>query len=659
MSPKRTAVAVLAVLFPIAAFADISGNLTITANTTVSMDTATVVSSGGDFLWNGTTLTPQGSTKALNATALAGLSGAAGYATLTQTVISSFASVGSSAPLTGLAANTVVGYETNGGNFGKFLVTSVSSSLVIQYTTYISVIPKITSVQNNYSLLTPGLPNFGIAQGSLFIIKGTSLASIPTSSVTLQSSGGSGIPKTLNGASISVTVNGTTVQPGIYYAGATQVAAVLPSNTPVGTASVTLTYNNAASNAFSFPVVASALGLDTYFGTGSGLGVATSPTTGALYNYTNSISPGSTIVLWGSGAGSTGDSDTVFTSTPHAVSSFPTIYIGGVQANVLYAGSAGYPGVNQINVTVPANVLTGCGVSLVALNGSIVSNGITLPINQGGGVCNDPALGYNGTQLANGGGGQSGNYTTASVGIFQSTTTPPPTGQQPEITGLSAIFQSYSGGTLSSSSGSVVSLGSCFVPGPGSVSGTPPTITGLDAGTITVQGPAGSQTLTDVANPLTGALTGDYSAMVANSFLPATGGTFTFTATGGANVGAFTATISLGNLVTWTNESSITAVTRANGQQITWSGGAPNSFVYVSGNSSSASTGAFANFVCYAPVSQGQITVPNYVLLALPAGNGTIGIANGASPTTFTASGLTAPGVTSGGVSIGLNTTYN
>lgn len=649
---NRFTVAALAAFFPIAAFADISGTLTISANTSVNMDTATVVTSGADFLWSGTTLTPQGSTKALNATALAGISGASGYATLSQTIISSFAAAGSSAPITGLAANTVVGYETNGGNFGKFLVTSVTgTTLVIQYTTYISVTPKITSVQNNYSLLVPGLPNYGIAQGSLFIIKGSSLASIPTSSVTLQSSGGAGIPKTLNGASISVTVNGTTVQPGIYYAGATQIAAVLPSNTPVGTGTVTVTYSGTASNAFSFQVVAAALGLDTYYGSGSGLGVATNATTGALYNYTNSIPPGTTVVLWGSGAGSTGDSDIVFTSTPHAASSVPTIYIGGVQATVLYAGSAGYPGVNQINVTVPTNVPTGCGVSVIAVNGSIVSNGITLPINQGGGVCNDPLLGINGTQITNQG-SQSGNLTVASLSINQGTI--PVNGETTSVSGTFESFQNVS----SSAPYSAFSLGSCIVTtSGGSIGGSIPTITGLDAGTITVTGPTGPVTLAPLTVPTQSGPSGIYTATPPNSFLPATGGSFTFAGAGGANVGSFSATVSIGNLVSWTNQSAASTVTRSAGQNITWTGGSPNTYVYVGGGSSSGT--ASAAFVCYAPASAGQLTVPSYVLLALPpSANGTLGVSNSATPITFTASGLTSPGVATIGVTQSIVAAY-
>src|SRR5579862_967942 len=43
-------------------------------------------------------------------------------------------------------------------------------------------------------------------------------------SPVLQSSQGSGIPLSLNGCSITVVVNGVTVQPGLYYTSPTQVA---------------------------------------------------------------------------------------------------------------------------------------------------------------------------------------------------------------------------------------------------------------------------------------------------------------------------------------------------------------------------------------------------------------------------------------------------
>ena len=417
-----------------------------------------------------------------------------------------------------------------------------------------------------------------------------------------------------------------------------------------------MTYAGTPSAAASILVVPTALGLDTYYGSGTGLGVATSPTTGALYNYTNSISPGSTIVLWGSGLGAdTADSDTVFTSTPHPVSSPLTIYIGGVQANVLYAGSAGYPGVNQINVTVPSSVPTGCGVSVVAVSGSIVSNTVTLPF--GSGVCSDPVLGYNGTQLTNSG-SQSGTYTVGEVTLDQSTT--PAVGSTGgQTTGASAIFEKITYNAATTSSG-ITSLGSCAVSTSSTTIsiGTIPTIVGLDAGNITVTGPTGTQPLATEAIPTQTGPSGLYFSQLANSFLPATGGSFTFTGSGGKDVGAFTATISIGNVLNWTNQSSLSSVTRTNGVTLNWTGGSSNSYVYIQGTSSSNS--ASASFLCYAPASAGQFTVPSYVLLALPPStNGTLGIANGATPTSFTASGLTNPGIGIIAVSYGITASYN
>ena len=104
--------------------------------------------------------------------------------------------------------------------------------------------------------------------------------------------------------------------------------------------------------------------------------------------YTNSGTPGQTIVLWTTGLGTNAgpDSDTVFASTPHAVNTPLQIYIGGAAATVLYQGSAGYPGVNQVNLVIPASVPDGCWISLAAVAGGVVSNIATLPINRGGGA---------------------------------------------------------------------------------------------------------------------------------------------------------------------------------------------------------------------------------------------------------------------------------
>jgi uncharacterized protein (TIGR03437 family) len=265
-----------------------------------------------------------------------------------------------------------------------------------------SAAPAIAGVFNNYSYTQPGYPNSGIAPSSLIIITGTGLANATGKPVAPQSTAAPGPPTALNGATVSITVGGTAVTPGLYYALPTQLAAVLPANTPTGTASVIVVVNETPSPAFQFEVAAAARGLDTYYGTGGGMVTATNNQTGALIDFTRSATPGQTIVLWGSGLGAdTADSDTVFTSSPHPVNQSSThVYIGDVEAAVVYAGSSGYPGLDQIDVTIPANVSAGCRVSLVAVVAGVDSNFVLIPINPGGGVCSDPMYDYDGTQLA-------------------------------------------------------------------------------------------------------------------------------------------------------------------------------------------------------------------------------------------------------------------
>ncbi len=77
-------------------------------------------------------------------------------------------------------------------------------------------------LQNNYSFMLPGIPSYGIAQGSIFDIFGAGLA---TATSALQS-----VPLStvLNGTSVNITINGTTVHPILYFVSDGQIAAILP-----------------------------------------------------------------------------------------------------------------------------------------------------------------------------------------------------------------------------------------------------------------------------------------------------------------------------------------------------------------------------------------------------------------------------------------------
>ena len=624
--------------------------LVASAAANFNFDTGAAVSSGGDITFNGTSIAPVGSAKlysmgttggstefsALSGAALVQLAGAFPFSTT---------------PINGssLANGELFLVHTSGGNYAKVLLTAVSSSSITfsfaTYTTSGSTVtqgtgvtlgsgggasgPSITMVQNNYSWVLPNAPNYGIAPGSIMTIIGAGMAdNVP---LVLQSSASPGIPTTLNHASVSVTVNGTTVHPGLYYAVPTLIAAVLPSSTPTGTGTLTVTYNGTPSAPVPITVVPSALGFDSLSSSGTGPSVAQDASTYALFSPTSSAKPGENIVLWGSGLGAdTADSDTVYTSTPHAINTPLQIFIGGVSAKILYQGASGYPGLNQIDVTIPANVPTGCAVSLSAVTGTgsaaTASNILTMPIAAGGGTCTDPLSYVDPTTGAT----LSGKGTVKYGGVFIAHTT-----SSTAVTDIAtASFYSESGAVFSGyQSSSQPSLGSCTI-NQYNTSNVPPLPTGLNAGTITVQGPNGSQQLQSFT-------TGTYLAELPTGFIPSSGGTFTFSGTGGSDVPAFSGVgIPFFNPLVWTNASADGTVTRSSGVPVNWTGGAPGTFAEISGNSISLATGFYGGFVCTAPVSQLTFTVPPAVLLALPAGTGSLSVSNYTYPASANIPGL-------------------
>lgn len=274
---RRSATAVLALLCPLALLADITQTTPLQTGSGLNLDTGATVTSGGDILWNGTTLAPQGKARAVNI----GVLGQAGFNSYVKSQIQTLLLTGSSAPLpaSDLVVNDVFGVSTNGGNIAKVLVTANSGgSITLEFTTYITPVatgPTITAILNNSSRIGAGFPNSGVAPSSLLAITGTGLAA--PGDQTLHSSDAPGLQTTLNGASVAVTVNGTTVQPALYYATPTQVDAVLPAATPIGTGTLTVSYNGTTTGS-SIQVVPSAPGISTY----NGSGIATDAVTGAL-----------------------------------------------------------------------------------------------------------------------------------------------------------------------------------------------------------------------------------------------------------------------------------------------------------------------------------------------------------------------------------------
>src|SRR5580692_382373 len=155
--------------------------------------------------------------------------------------------------------------------------------------------PVVNAIENNYSYIPPGLPNYGIAQGSIFAIFGTGLAPSDSGiqSVPLKTS--------LNGITVQFTVQGETTQALLYYVTPTQIGGILPSATPGGTGTVTVTVGGQSSTPVSFTVVQSAVGFLTLAGDGV-IGPAWAMDgSQQLSQGTYAANPGETIVFYGTG----------------------------------------------------------------------------------------------------------------------------------------------------------------------------------------------------------------------------------------------------------------------------------------------------------------------------------------------------------------------
>jgi uncharacterized protein (TIGR03437 family) len=642
------------------AWADISGTISVPVGSSLSLDTGAIVATGsGDILFSGISLNPASFALIYNY----GQVGSMEFVSLTALAISNLFPMYSATPLTigQLTPNDVFLVYTNGGHYAKVLVTASSgSSIVLQYVTYGASgsgggnVPTITAVENNYGQVPQGLPNYGIAPGSLFFITGTSLAGTTTG---LQSSASPGLQTTLNSVSVSVTVGGSTVNCPLYYLSPTQIDAVLPGNTPVGTGTIIVSYNGAMSTAAPIVVVQSAFGVLSYNGTLA----ATYDGNNSLITGTNAANPGQTIVIYGSGVGDDpNDDDKVFPQGQHNLTGIPMqVYVGGVLATVLYRGRSQFPGVDQINITIPSGVPTGCYVSLAVVSGnpSIVSNGATIPVAASGKTCSDPNSMFSPGLIQT----LSGQSTVRLGSLSVRQTTSIGAGTNIVSNNLSGVFQSVSGTNYATGvGGNFVSVGSCLVTN-SSFNGYTATSTSLDAGpSITVTGPQGSLGLTPIT--FAGQTLKTYSATsVPTNFIPATGGPFTFdNGSGGADIGHFNTTTTSPTSFTWTNPSAVTVITRGSGVTVTWSGGAPGVTVTIIGSSSALVNGqtVTGSFTCVAPLSVQQFTVPAPVLLALPAGSGNLALQDSTAPQGFPATGLDV-GYVSSAAAFTENVQYN
>lgn len=517
------------------------------------------------------------------------------------------------------------------------------------------------SVLNAADYAAPGLPAGSIAQGSLFTVFGSALGPSPASS---QNS----FPLTtgFGGVSIQVTQGTAAVNALPIFVSPGQINAIMPSNAPLGWASVWVTYNG-KSNPAPVYIVHDSPGIFTFTGTGIGPATVQNAISGGkLINNSNQVSaaPGQTEQMYLTGLGPISAADNQ--APPAGNLSTPVeVWVGGVPASVVYSGrSPCCSGLDQIDFVVPPAAPHGCWVPLnVRTSHTTVSNFGTLAIGSNGQACSDSS---NTLSAAIRSGGSLGSLSLMRMVVHEDVGVNAPVD-------VSNDFITYSALTLAGGPYAFLPFysapppGTCAVyPGVGDYfqTGSVPQVqpSALDSGTqLSLQGPGGQQSVTISQN-----------VAALGSYLPLYGypnqlylmpGAYTVATNGGANVGGAKASVTVPSAPAWTNEDDITAVTRSEGLTLTWSGAVANQPVTILAVASDLPTNSSALAYCVAPAGSVSFTVPAQVLAALPparvnplASKDVVYLFS-ANPSTLSASGLSA-GAASGAYVLGKTVTF-
>ena len=499
-----------------------------------------------------------------------------------------------------------------------------------------STTPTITAV------LDAGSYSKNIAEGSIFVVKGTNLSASGFKQY--------GFPLPTVTAADNVKITFTPASGGagtdaylIYLYnqnGVNQLAAVLPSSVATGNYNVTVTNGSATSAPFAAAVAQRKLGLITQDSTGSGLAVVQNYisasqldvdrfTTSTISGITISpAKPGQVLIAWATGMGPvTGGDNTAspgYDFTKNGVN--VQVLVGGVSITPLYAGRApGLAGADQINFQLPSNVPTGCSVSFQVSVNNVLSppTFIAIAPDANSSACVMP--GFTSQQLQN-----FDNGATYTVGAFSLTSI------SESVAGFSGKFDTaggefyqFTGFQLSGAaqySGNTAT-NACIVVHTSSNQSQVATTggTALDAGQITLSGPAASNinnlVLTETNNAYSATLSNLFGGTSTTSLVA---GTYTLNGAGGKDVGAFNSSITMGSPLIISGGLPATVV-RASGLPLAWTGGNASDIVQIIGYSGTITgTGANAStdateFICTTTAGQRSFTVPSSILNQLPA----------------------------------------
>jgi uncharacterized protein (TIGR03437 family) len=475
--------------------------------------------------------------------------------------------------------------------------------------------PAVNSVLHAASLRPAQFAFSSVPQGALAVATGSRLGP-----ATLEQAKTYPLQTELAGTSVKITSGAVTVNALMIYALDRQVAFVVPSATPLGPAKLSVTYQGQTSAPADVLIVRSNLGVYTWPQDGSGPGIATDATTGALITVQAPAQPGQEIVIWANGLGPiTGDE----TQPPPAgdLASDVTAWVGARQSQIRYHGrSPCCTGLDQINLQVPSGAPNGCYVPMYFKSESagFISNITTIPITQNGAPCDNP-LGIPALSLS---------------------------GKDHVVTGLMLLERNFN----RDSSGSISAadfLHMIYVRTDETYFNNAETVNHLGSfapGTCSVQQSDNSagydplhQSLLDAGPAVTLTLGGNtfrfphddfggYGAFIQGQSPLDFSGAGSLTNGAGAQVPAFNLTFNTPALADfqWSEQTTLSSINIGEPLTLTWTGAASGGLVIISGGSNTPALNM--TFTCAVSGAQTSFAIPSDVTRFIPAGPGFVNV---------------------------------
>ena len=476
------------------------------------------------------------------------------------------------------------------------------------------------SVLNAASYVPNRLPGGAIAQGSIFSIFGARLGPTPAAQANAFPLG-----TTLANVAVTISQGSNSVNAIPLFVGDGQINAIMPSNAPVGAASVRVSYNNARSNPMTVMIAPSAFGIFTATGTGLGPGILQNFVSAAVQpinSATVAAKRGQAITLWGTGLGPVSADNVAPTAGNLPVK--VEVSVGGVNAAVLYSGRTPCcSGTDQIVFQVPDNAPLECWVPVyVRTAGSTVSNAVTMAITEDGSSCFgfDPPPAFVT-------GGRSGALNAFRVTTRQDLGTRAPID-------VTADYQSGAAVQVPNTAFpfhpvySYPPDGTCTMfsvkgdllrgdPLPGAQVYGNHLATGSE---VTFAGPRGMKVVTNLwpgslLTYLGGGVTGNF--FTNNLFLDP--GKYQVSGVAGIEVEAFSVSVAMPQPLTWTNRDQLLTVDRTQPLNLSWTGGAADQNVTIAGFGVDLPNNSTSIFGCVAGPGVTRFTVPAAFLSNFPA----------------------------------------